>query len=79
MDRNELLRSLDELMEMEAGTLTGQESLAELEGWDSMAVIGFIGLADDQGVAVTLESVMECKTVDELVRLLGTKTAGQPA
>ena len=78
MDRNELLRSLEELMELAPGTLTGPEGLAELEGWNSMAVIGFIGLADDRGLAVSLGSVTQCTTVDELVRLLGAKTAGQP-
>jgi acyl carrier protein len=78
MDRNDLLRSLDEVMELEPGTLTGPERLADLEGWSSMAVIDFIGLADDRGVAVSLGSVTKCTTVDDLVRLLGAKTAGQP-
>jgi acyl carrier protein len=79
MERNELLKSLDELMDLEPGTLTGQESLADLEGWSSLAVIGFIAVADEHGVEVTPGSIAKCKTVDELVRLLGSQTSGQVA
>jgi acyl carrier protein len=79
MERNESLRSLDELMDLEPGTLTGGEVLAELGGWSSLAVIGFIALADEHGVAVSPVSITKCKTVDELVRLVGAETAGQPA
>ncbi|MGD0015522.1 MAG: acyl carrier protein [Bryobacteraceae bacterium] len=79
MDRNELLRSLDELMDLEPGTLTGDEVLAELGGWSSLAVIGFIAMADEHGVAVSPGSIAKCKTVDELVRLAGAETTGQPA
>ena len=79
MERDELLRKLEELMDLEPGALTGQESLAELEGWSSLAVIGFIAMADEDGVAVSPSSIAKCKTVGDLVGLIGAKTTGQPA
>jgi|DewCreStandDraft_4_1066084.scaffolds.fasta_scaffold175049_2 acyl carrier protein len=79
MERTELLRSLEELMDLEPGTLTGEESLADLAGWSSLAVIGFIALADEQGVAVSPASIAKCKTVDDLLRLVAAKPAQQPA
>jgi hypothetical protein len=66
-------------MDLEPGALTGQESLAELEGWSSLAVIGFLAMADEHGAEVSPGSVTKCKTVDELVRLIRPETAGQPA
>jgi acyl carrier protein len=79
MERTELLRSLEELMDLEPGALIGEESLADLAGWSSLAVIGFIALADEQGVAVSPSAIANCKTVDDLLRLVAAKPAQQPA
>ena len=38
---------LDEMLELEPGTLTGEERLDTLENWDSLAVISFIALVDE--------------------------------
>ncbi len=72
MDRKEFLLALDETLELEPGTLTGEETLESLESWDSLAVISFIALVDDvMGVVVEGEKLARAKTVEDLLTLAG--------
>ena len=72
MSRQELLTHLDELFELPPGALTGKESLAELEGWGSMAVVSFMALADEHcGVTLSPRQFGNCTTVDDLLALVG--------
>ena len=71
MDRNKLLLCIDELLELDPGTLKGDESLENLEAWDSLAVIGLIALIDEKfNKAVSLSAISEAKSVNDLVALL---------
>lgn len=74
MKRSEFLALLDELFELPPGSLTGKESLADLEGWGSMAMISFMALADEHfGVTLSPRQFAECATVNDLVALAGDK------
>ena len=67
MSHSDFLRRLEELLDMDADSLTGAERLENLERWDSIAVMGFLALVDEQcGVALSPKTVAECGTVDEL-------------
>ena len=80
MDRKEFLLALDEMLELDPGTLTGDETLESLEAWDSLAVISFIALVDEKtGVAfyrvlLTIKPI-ELKKLKKGVEL----TPGMPA
>lgn len=70
MTREEILRAVDELFELPAGTLHGPEKLQNIEGWNSMAMIGFIALADtNNGVKLSPRALASAETVDELLSL----------
>jgi hypothetical protein len=70
MTKDEFLRSLDELMELPAGTLQGPERLDELENWNSMAMIGFIALADsNSGVKLSPRQIAASETVSDLLSI----------
>ncbi len=72
MDRTEFLLALDEMLELDEGTLTGDEELESLEGWDSLAVISFIALVDEKvGVVVEGERLARAKTVGDLLAIAG--------
>ena len=72
MTKREMLGLLDELLELEPGTLTGNEELGGLENWDSLAVMGFIQLADERcGRRLTGQAITSCRSVNDLVALLG--------
>lgn len=76
MEKSAFLRSLDEMLELEPGTLTGSEVLATLEMWDSLAIISFIALVDEQyGIVVEGERLAQAKTVDDLIGLVTEKVA----
>ncbi len=67
MSREEFRAELEEILELEPGTLTGAESLSDLVGWDSMALLGVIALADQKlGTVLSAATLMECTTLEEL-------------
>jgi acyl carrier protein len=70
MTREEVLRALDELLELPAGTLQGPELLEDLEQWNSMAVMGFIALADSHnGTTLSARQIASSRTVGDLLEL----------
>lgn len=48
MTEKEKIALIEEMLELDAGTLTPQTKLAALVDWDSIAVISFIALVDDE-------------------------------
>jgi acyl carrier protein len=61
---------LDEMLELEAGTLTGAERLEDIETWDSLAVISFIALVDEQfGTLIESEKLASAGTIGDLYQL----------
>jgi acyl carrier protein len=78
MNLKEFLSKLDELLELPSGTIRSGAVLADLEAWDSVAVISFIAMADSEyGATVPPKRIAECHTVDDLAALL-SETAKQP-
>jgi acyl carrier protein len=71
MAKMDVLRAIEELLEVDAGTLKGEEGLADLGAWNSLSVLGFIAMADEKyGVAVAAGDLAKCATVNDLVALL---------
>ncbi len=70
MNRQNFLALIDELLELEPGTVNGSEQLDQLD-WNSLAVVGFIALADEQlGVSVSPARLAKCRVVNDLYALL---------
>jgi acyl carrier protein len=64
-------RNLEQVLDVAPGTLKGGEALAGLDTWDSMAVLGFLAMADEQyGAMIPPKRVPECRTVDDLTDLI---------
>ena len=74
MTNDDALKALDELVDLPAGTLTGSEKLEDVEGWNSMAMIGVIALADENGVTLSPRQIAGCTTIGDVLALL--KAAG---
>jgi len=74
MTKKEFYILLDELIESDPGTIRGDEVLANISKWDSLAVIGFIALLDQHfGVSVPAVKIMNCRTVSDLADLVTDK------
>ncbi|MEP6716757.1 MAG: acyl carrier protein [Terriglobia bacterium] len=70
MAREEFLAVLSELLETDS-PLTGADELGGLFGWDSLAVISFMAIADERwGVTLAPKNISACKTVDDLAALV---------
>ncbi len=76
MTREEFLLSIDEVLELEPGTLKGSEMLQDLEAWDSLSIVSFMGLAQARfHVTLPAKGVAACQSVDDLFALMGSKTS----
>jgi len=74
MNKADFLRELEKIIEASPGTLDGREELSALDGWDSMAAMGFIAMVDSRlGVMVSPSSLAESRTVADLMHLAGVK------
>ena len=72
MDKAEFLRNLEDLIEADPGSLAETSVLADTEGWDSMAIMGFISFADDElGQTPAPKAIKACVTVADLMALVG--------
>jgi len=69
--RKDFLGLLDDLFELNRGTLTGREALAD-QGWDSLKYLEFLALVDAKfDLSISPSDLVNCKTVDDLAALVG--------
>lgn len=74
MTKQEFLRELETELALDPGSLKEGQSLSDVKGWDSMAAVQFIALADEKvGVAIPDNQIARSKTVSELLGLLGDR------
>jgi acetyltransferase-like isoleucine patch superfamily enzyme len=74
MTRAEFHSALESLLELKPGSIQGAELLADLPGWDSLAVLAFSALADSKLHEVrSPAAVARCRTVPDLVNLFPGK------
>jgi acyl carrier protein len=74
MTNAEFLIEIDAIVEASPGSTAMNSQLASLSGWDSMAAISFIAMADQKlGLALNADQLASCKTVGELAKLCADK------
>ena len=62
---------LEEIWELDEGTLTPDTVLAEIDEYDSMAKLSLIVLMDDEfGVKLTGDVIMGFETVGDILKLM---------
>ena len=72
MTTEEFLGQLAEILEMPGNSLRMEDKLADLEGWNSMAMMSFIALADEHfGKTLSPRQFAPCVTVGDLAKLTG--------
>ncbi len=71
MDLTAFTRQLDELFELDPGTVQLKDALHETPGWNSLTFMGLIALVDEEyGVTLAPKAVLNCVTVHDLARLI---------
>lgn len=65
---------VDDILELDEGTVTSETELSSYSDWDSLAILSFIAAVDtDFQVTVSGQDVVACKTANDLAKLLGNK------
>ena len=68
MDLKKKFALLEEVMDLEEGTLTAETLLDDLAEWDSMSKLSFIVMMEDEfGKKVNAEQVRNFKTVQDML------------
>lgn len=71
MNKKEFLAELEDILEVDEGTLSFDQQVSELEDWDSLAVISFIAMADENfDVILDGEQLLGVRTIDDLYALV---------
>jgi acyl carrier protein len=76
MTAEDFLRQLEDALEVARGSIKLNDSLTDLGCWDSMAALTFMSVADQQlDVSVSGAQIQGCRSVKDLIGLLGNKIA----
>ena len=74
MTTSDFLRALEMTLEIEPGSIAGNESLSDVGWWDSMATLVFIAIADEKlQTTISGEELAKCTSIPDLLGLLGDK------
>ena len=70
MDQQTLIAKIEELLELDPDTLSPDTELESIPSWDSLAVIGYIALVDEEfSIIVDNDKLTAARTVQDLLDL----------
>lgn len=73
MNKEIIVNDLREMLETQSAIEEG-DALADLEGWDSLATLNFIALADSKyNVQISPADLQKCKSVSDLITLVSMR------
>jgi acyl carrier protein len=71
MNEQEFIASIEELLEIDPGSISLATQLDSLQEWDSLAFVSFLAMADSKyGVRVTPTELHESKSMADLMKLV---------
>lgn len=71
MTNEEKITILEELMEVDEGTLTPETLLSNIEEWDSVSFLSFMAMMDEKfGKVVTGREIKTKETISDLMALM---------
>ena len=71
MDTKEKLAALEDIMELDEGTLRAEASLDDIEEWDSLSALSFVVLLGDAfNRKITGQQIRAFKTVQDLLDVM---------
>lgn len=72
MTKEEKIALLEDMLELDCGSLTSETLLASIDEYDSMAKLSLIVLMDEEcDKKLTGEKIREFKTVDDILHFMG--------
>ena len=71
METSKKIEMLEDMLELDAGSLTPDMNLEDIDEWDSMASLSFIVLMDEEfGKEITGEDIKKLKTVQDVLDIM---------
>lgn len=71
MDTKEKLAALEDIMELDEGTLKAETNLDDIEEWDSLSALSFVVLLGDEfNRKITGQQIRAFKTVQDLLDVM---------
>lgn len=71
MNKQEFLNAIADILELDEGSLQGDEILADIDEWDSLAFLSVIAMADEEfDVVIQGDKLEQISTVNDLVALV---------
>lgn len=71
MSQQEKLNLLEEMMEIDEGTLTPDTVLSTIEEWDSLSVLSFMSIMDEKfGKNISGNEIKSKKTIADLLIMM---------
>lgn len=73
MDEKAFLEEMENLLEMDPGSLALDNKLKSLEKWDSLAFVSFLAIADaTYGVKILPDQLRKAETLADVMSLTGS-------
>jgi acyl carrier protein len=74
MDRKQKLVMIEEMLELDRGSLNEGMTIEEIESWDSIAVISLIALVDEHfGKTLSTSEIKQFRTLKDVLDYLEKK------
>jgi acyl carrier protein len=71
MKKRKIIELIEEIMEVDEGTIRGGEVLESLDGWDSLKVVMFIATVDENyNITLSPQKIADANTIGDLVELV---------
>ena len=71
MDEKEFFTKIEEILDSDPGTVSGDSLVQDQQGWDSVAALSLIAMIDESyGVSLEGTEILGCPTVGELCALV---------
>ena len=71
-----IIKAIETATQAEPGSVAESAPLPNLDGWDSLGIVGFIEeVLTNFGIELSVDDVLECATVRELVELVSRRLA----
>ncbi|QDU78396.1 hypothetical protein Pla110_00970 [Polystyrenella longa] len=80
MQKTEFLELLDELFDLQPGTVQATDDIQKIPGWGSLSFVGLIALIDEEyGVEISPTQILGSGQVNELITQIQTALTARQA
>jgi len=70
----DVVQMLSQAMDLPKGKLTGDETLSEIEAWDSLAILSFMAFVDTNcGITLRPDELLKCESIRDVKAIINNR------